>query len=309
MSKTMSKFECISDLDLCASTKLGECPRWDEITQKLFWVDILAPAIHSFQPSTRQHQILRVDEHIGCFSLIKDSADGANDDAHFIAGMRSGIWLLNVDGKQVRKLADNPEDLTVSRFNDGRCDQQGRFWAGTLDEPKAGDKAHLYRFDASGLSDMGDGLLTSNGVAFSPDQRWMYHADTPKFTIYRYAFDAATGTLGERETWVKFTPVDGDRGRPDGAAVDSQGFYWTALYEGGRIVRISPAGEVVETYPLPARCPTMCAFGGDDLRTLYVTTARAGRPEAELQQYPQSGGVFAMRVAVPGLVEPRFLSK
>ncbi|MQR00376.1 SMP-30/gluconolactonase/LRE family protein [Glaciimonas soli] len=293
----MSKFECLSN----TSTQLGECPRWDEVEKKLYWVDILAPAIHVFSPDTGQQQTLQVAEHIGCFSLVNDG-----DDAKFIAGMRSGIWLLGADGKQLRKLADNPEDQAHSRFNDGRCDSQGRFWAGTLDEPKAGGKAHLYRFDASGLKSMDGGLLTSNGAAFSPDQRWMYHSDTPKFTIYRHAYDEATGTLGEREDWVRFTPTESDRGRPDGAAVDSQGYYWSALYEGGRVVRISPEGKIVETYPLPARCPTMCAFGGDDLRTLYVTTARAGRPETELQQYPQSGSVFAMQVAIPGLPERRF---
>ncbi len=293
----MSKFECL----LNTTAQLGECPRWDEVEKKLYWVDILAPAIHVFSPGTGQQLTLPVAENIGCFSLVKDGGD-----AKFIAGMRSGIWLLDADGKQLRKLADNPEDQAHSRFNDGRCDSQGRFWAGTLDEPKAGGKAHLYRFDASGLKAMDGGLLTSNGAAFSPDQRWMYHSDTPKFTIYRHAYDDVTGTLGEREDWVRFTPTESDRGRPDGAAVDSQGYYWSALYEGGRVVRISPEGKIVETYPLPARCPTMCALGGDDLRTLYVTTARAGRPETELQQYPQSGSVFAMQVAIPGLPEPRF---
>ncbi|PUA17368.1 SMP-30/gluconolactonase/LRE family protein [Glaciimonas sp. PCH181] len=292
----MSKFTCVID----TPAKLGECPRWDDINQRLYWVDILAPAIHLFSPIDGQHTILPVAEHIGCFSLT--------DDGGFVAGMRSGIWLLNAAGEQVRKLADNPEDQASSRFNDGRCDSQGRFWAGTLDEPKAGSNAHLYRFDERGLSSMDDGILTSNGLAFSPDQRWLYHSDTPNFVIYRHAYDAASGTLGDKEVWVRFTPTAEDRGRPDGAAMDSEGYYWSALYEGGRIVRISPAGEVVETYPLPVRCPTMCAFGGADLQTLYVTSASAGRPAAELLQYPQSGGVFAMRVSVAGLPEPRFRS-
>jgi len=290
----MSTFACVIE----TPAKLGECPRWDDIRQRLYWVDILAPAIHFFSPGTGEHQTLPVAEHIGCFSFT--------DDGGFVAGMRSGIWLLNAAGEQISKLADNPEDQAHSRFNDGRCDSQGRFWAGTLDEPKAGNNAHLYRFDARGLADMDGGLLTSNGLAFSPDQRWIYHSDTPNFVIYRHSFDAVSGAIGSKEVWSRFTPTAEDRGRPDGAAIDSQGYYWSALYEGGRIVRISPAGDVVESYPLPARCPTMCAFGDDDLRTLYVTSASAGRSEAELQQYPQSGGVFAMRVEVAGLVEPRF---
>ncbi|MBC7490709.1 MAG: SMP-30/gluconolactonase/LRE family protein [Glaciimonas sp.] len=290
----MSKFTCVID----KPAKLGECPRWDAISQRLYWVDILAPAIHFFCTVNGEHKILPVAEHIGCFSLM--------DDGGFVAGMRSGIWLLNAVGEQVRKLADNPEDQAHSRFNDGRCDMEGRFWAGTLDEPKAGSNAHLYRFDARGLVAMDDSILTSNGLAFSSDQRWIYHSDTPNFVIYRHAYDVTSGTLGSKEIWVRFAPTAEDRGRPDGAAIDSEGYYWSALYEGGRIVRISPAGEVVETYSLPARCPTMCAFGGRDLQTLYVTSASAGRSDFELQQYPQSGGVFAMRVNVAGLAEPRF---
>ena len=294
MSNAISNFTCV----ISTPAQLGECPRWDEIGQRLYWVDIVAPAIHSFHPASGDYQTLPVAEHIGCFSLA--------DDGGFVAGMRSGIWLLSATGEQVRKLADNPEDQAHSRFNDGRCDSEGRFWAGTLDEPKAGNNAHLYRFDQRGLTAIDDGLLTSNGLAFSPDQRWIYHSDTPKFIIYRHSFDAITGAVGGKEIWVRFTPSAEDRGRPDGAAIDSEGYYWSTLYEGGRVVRISPAGEIVETYPLPVLCPTMCAFGGEDLKTLYVTSASQGRPEDELKKYPQSGAVFALRVDVAGLIEPRF---
>lgn len=294
MSNPVSNFTCV----ISTPAKLGECPRWDDVNQRLYWVDILAPAIHSYDPVTGEHRTFDVAEHIGCFSLA--------DDGGFVAGMRSGIWLLSATGEQVRKLADNPEDLTQSRFNDGRCDSEGRFWAGTLDEPKAGNNAHLYRLDDRGLVVMDDGLLTSNGLAFSPDQCWIYHSDTPNFVIYRHAYNVESGAVGNKETWVRFTPSAEDRGRPDGAAIDSQGYYWSTLYEGGRVVRISPAGQIVETYSLPVLCPTMCAFGGADLRTLFVTSARQGRPEAELQRYPQSGGVFSLQVKVAGLIEPRF---
>jgi sugar lactone lactonase YvrE len=219
--------------------------------------------------------------------------------------MRTGIFLLDAKGRVVRKLCANPENPATSRFNDGRCDACGRFWLGTLDEPKAASAASLYRYADGALTKIDAGLLTSNGMAFSPDYRWCYHSDTPRFTIYRHSYGIETGEVGPREDWVKFEPTPTDRGRPDGASVDSEGYYWSALYEGGRVVRISPEGKVVEEFELPARCPTMCAFGGDDLRTLYVTTARQGRPASELEQYPQSGGVFAMRVSVAGLVEKR----
>jgi sugar lactone lactonase YvrE len=176
---------------------------------------------------------------------------------------------------------------------------------GTIDEAKVGDAAGLYRYADGALARIDAGLLTSNGMAFSPDYRWCYYSDTPRFTIYRHAYDIGSGETGPREDWVKFTPTAADCGRPDGASVDSEGFYWSALYEGGRVVRISPDGEIVSEYPVPAQCPTVCAFGGDDLRTLYVTTARSGRPAEEIARYPLSGGVFAMRVPVPGRIEAR----
>jgi sugar lactone lactonase YvrE len=288
----MQTFECV----LPAGAALGECPRWDERRALLWWIDIQAPALHRFDPATGEDIAIPMPENIACFSLTEDGG--------FIAGMRTGIYLLDAQGQIVRQLCKNPEDPATSRFNDGRCDARGRFWLGTQDEKKESN-ANLYRFDDGVLASMDSGLRTSNGMAFSPDNRWCYHSDTPRFTIYRHAYDIDTGEIGPREDWVKFTPTETDRGRPDGACVDSEGFYWSALYEGARIVRISPEGEVVAAFPLPARCPTMCAFGGADLRTVYVTTARQGRSDEELKQYPQSGGVFAMRVDVPGLVEPR----
>jgi sugar lactone lactonase YvrE len=292
MEKLMSSFECVLD-----AAALGECPRWDERRKKLWWVDIQAPALHCFDPQTGEDRAISMPEHIGCFSLTEDGG--------FIAGMRTGIFLLDEYGRVARKLCENPENPGTSRFNDGRCDARGRFWLGTLDESKAHDAAGLYRYADGALTRIDAGLLTSNGMAFSPDYRWCYHSDTPRFTIYRHAYDIDSGEAGPREDWVKFTPTAADRGRPDGASVDSEGFYWAALYEGGRVVRISPDGEIVSEYPLPAQCPTMCAFGGGDLRTLYVTTVRSGRPAEEIARYPLSGGVFAMRVPVPGQTEAR----
>lgn len=287
-------FTCLVD----AKADLGECPVWSVREQALYWVDIKGQAIHRYDPATGENATLPVAEQIGCIGLARSGG--------FIAGMRSGLWRLDAQGKIRKKLADNPEDWSSSRFNDGRCDRSGRFWAGTLDEPKAGRNAHLYRYDGHGLQAMADNLLTSNGLAFSPDDCWLYHADTPAFTVFRYAFEPDGGNLGPREPWISLSSTARDRARPDGAAVDSLGRYWTALYEGGRIQCYSPNAELLAEYSLPARCPTMIAFGGPRLTTLFVTTARAGRPSEELAAYPESGGLFAMTVETPGLPEPEF---
>lgn len=291
---TGQAFTCVLD----ARAKLGEGPLWSVAEQALYWVDIKGRALNRFDPATGLNRAWTMPEEIACLGLRKGGG--------FVAGMRSGLWALDGQGAPLALMAANPEDTATSRFNDGRTDPAGRFLAGTLDEPKAGGKAHLYRFDRRGLAAVADGILTSNGLAFSPDGRTLYHSDTPAFTVYRYRYDPATGDLSDREIFVRLQPAEGDRGRPDGAAVDSEGCYWTALYEGGRVQRYAPTGALLSEHPVPARCPTMVAFGGADLRTLYLTTASAGRPAEELERFPQSGGVFALPVAAPGLPEPLF---
>jgi sugar lactone lactonase YvrE len=278
--------------------ELGECPIWSVEDQALFFVDIKGKALHGFTPSTGRHHVARMPEEIGCIGLKVGGG--------FIAGLRSGIWLLDGNGRIERKLAENPEDQRTSRFNDGRVDPAGRFLAGTIDEPKDGGRARLYRYDRRGLVPMVGGLLTSNGVAFSPDGRILYHSDTPTFTVWRYAYDPARGEATNPVKFIRLSSTSGDHGRPDGAAVDAEGCYWTALFEGGRIQRYAPDGSLITEYPVPARCPTMVCFGGPDLKTLYVTSARTGRSAGERAAMPYSGCLFSMEVDVPGLPERRF---
>jgi len=284
------------ELDLRA--QLGECPIWSAEEQALYFVDIKGCALHRYKPASGEHDVKPMPEEIGCIGFRKGGG--------FIAGFRSGLWLLDSQGRRERKLADNPENQSTSRFNDGRVDPAGRFLAGTIDEPKEGGKAHLYRYDRRGLATLAGGLLTSNGVAFSPDGRTLYHSDTPTFTVWRYAYDPLNGEARDKTLFVRLQPTEDDRGRPDGAAVDAEGCYWTALFEGGRVQRYAPDGALLAEYAVPARCPTMVCFGGPDLRTLYVTSARTGRSEDELKTFPHSGSLFAMPVDVPGLPESRF---
>jgi sugar lactone lactonase YvrE len=283
------------DVALDLNAELGECPQWSVEEQALYFVDIKGKALHRFEPVTGEHSTMLMPEEIACFGFRKGGG--------FIAAFRSGLWLLDASGNRLEKLAANPEDQRSSRFNDGRVDPAGRFLAGTIDEPKDGGKAHLYRYDRRGLNVLASGLLTSNGVAFSPDGRTLYHSDTPTFTVWRYAYDPATGEATDKALFVRLEPTAADRGRPDGAAVDAEGCYWTALFEGGRIQRYAPDGRLLAEYPVPARCPTMVAFGGPDLKTLFVTSARTGRSEEELATLPHSGSLFSMPVEVPGRPE------
>jgi sugar lactone lactonase YvrE len=272
------------ELILDAGCQLGESPVWCPQRELLLFVDISGRRLLKFNPASRALECCAIEEDIGCVAPSKGGG--------FVAGLRSGIWLLNEKGEKQRMLAANPEDSQVSRFNDGRVDGAGRFLAGTLDEGKA-SRAALYRYDRRGLIRLTDGLITSNGLAFSPDGRTLYHSDTPRFTVYRYDYDASSGTAENRRVFVELKPTASDRGRPDGAAVDAQGCYWTALYEGGRVQRYDPEGRLMSEHTVPVRNPTMPAFGGLGLKTLFVTTARDATGSG--------GGLYAAEVDVPGL--------
>jgi sugar lactone lactonase YvrE len=283
---------CVLD----ARASLGECPIWSVAEQALWWVDINAPSLNRFDPATGANAAIPMPSSIGSFALRKEGG--------FVLALRDGLHLADARGAVGRRMAPAPYDPDHHRFNDGRCDPQGRFFVGSMNERRDGPSGALYRLDPGGrLVEVFGGITISNGLAWSPDGSTMYHADTPAQTIRAFDYDTASGLPTHARVLRHFTD-EGDR--PDGGAVDSEGCYWSALYRGGRIVRLSPSGAVLAEIPVPAMCPTMCAFGGADLRTIYVTTARQQRGADELARLPQSGGIFAVRVPVPGLPEPAF---
>lgn len=259
---------------------------WLPEEQQLLFIDTPGRRIYRFDPNSRALAILDVDEDIGCVA----PASGGG----FVAGMRSGIWLLDEAGIKRRQLAANPENTATSRFNDGRVDPKGRLLVGTLDESKQSGQAGLYRCDRDGLARLVEGLMTSNGLAFSPDGRTMYHSDTPRLVIYRCDYDPDTGKATRRAEFARVEPTPVDNGGPDGAAVDFEGCYWTAVYGGSRLQRYGADGRLLGTYPIPVSNPTMPAFGGADMKTLFVTTARE-------KSGGSGGGLYAMRVEVPGV--------
>ncbi len=288
-SQPGASFTLALDLN-CA---LGESPVWVPDRGLLIFVDITGHRLYRFDPQSNNLEHANVDEDIGCVAVARGGG--------YVAGMRSGMWLLNESGTKRRKLADNPEENATSRFNDGRVDPAGRYLAGTLDETKKNGQAALYRCDHRGLTKVDEGFMTSNGLAFSPDGRTLYFSDTPRFVIYRFDYDPQTGEAANRREFVRLEPTATDRGRPDGAAVDADGCYWSALYEGSRVARYDPAGQLMSTHSLPVRCVTMPAFGGADMKTLFVTTAREKNPPPGTGA---GGGLYSLRVDVPGIPNP-----
>lgn len=276
---------------------LGESPCWDASRGGLWWVDIEAGALHFARPSGGEHWIAEYDEAIGCVALREDGG--------LIAGTRSGIRRIEANGTMQPPDRKNPDDATTHRFNDGRAGPDGRFWLGTLNDDKTTPDAGLYSWDGHRLISHKNDLIISNGLAFSPDGQYCYHSDTPRRLVYRHIFDPGANRLGPAETWIDFNQLD-VAGHPDGAAVDASGDYWCALFGGSAIVRFDSDGRLRERYPLPALNPTMCAFGDPDYQTLYITTAREDMDDAQLERWPDSGGLFGMRTGVQGQPEPKF---
>ena len=285
---------------------LGESPFWHPQEQRLYWVDIPGRRLARVSVDGLQAQAAvehwSLGEEPGCIA----PAEGGG----LVLALRSGIYRAKVWGGPLHKLADAPYDTGKLRFNDGKCDAQGRFWVGSLYEPKDQALGELYRLGDQGLHKMMDGVTTANGLAWSPDGRTAYWADTAAHQVRAFDVEPGTGRLSgarlfhqmapkpEGWVWGSATPYGG---RPDGAAVDTEGGYWSAQYEGQRLLRLSPTGQVLAEVPTPVPCPTMPCFGGADLKTLFITTSRQGRSSLELAQHPDAGCVFAMRVAVPGL--------
>ena len=278
---------------------LGESPLWHPREHRLYWCDIPGKSLHRFDPSSGDLAHWQFGTEV---SAVAPRLDGT-----LLLAMRDGLWRFDTADGSRGKLADPPYDTKLERFNDGKCDPQGRFWVGTIYEPRDPALASLHCYDAGKLTRRADGITVSNGLAWSPNGRTMYWSDTKAHTVYAFDFEPQGGTLSGRREFARWPlkeagqDLDTYGGRPDGAAVDVEGCYWVAMFEGQRVLRLSPEGRMLREVILPCRCPTMPAFGGPDLRTLYITTARENRPPAELAMQPFAGCVLALDVDVPGL--------
>jgi sugar lactone lactonase YvrE len=253
----------------------------------------------------------------------------AGQPSGWVLALRSGIYRARTWGGSLHRIARLPYDPQNQRANDGKCDPLGRFWVGTRDERPGGGGAAMYCIDARGnparsgppaqVQPMWEGASTLNGLAWSPEPHTLYSADTPTHRIEARDWSAVDNRLGPARTLHQFplkpalwqpgeSGYGGYGGRPDGAAVDADGNYWCAMYEGGRVLQLSPSGELLQAIATPAVCPTMVCLGGAERRTLFVTTARHGRPDAELERTPLAGRVLVLEapVAVPGLAVNAF---
>jgi sugar lactone lactonase YvrE len=277
---------------------LGESPLWEEREQVLYWVDIDRGQIHRFDPVSGQNTTHTLDTKV---SSIARRAQGG-----LVASLRKTFAYFDPASGRVEVLDAVETDQPENRFNDGKCDRQGRFWAGSMNEVHVGrPEAGLYRFDRPGeVTRMISEVTISNGTGWSPDGRTMYHTDTLRFAVFAYDFDPAAGTIANRRVFYEVEPTA--NGLPDGLTVDAEGFVWSALVNYGRMLRFDPAGKLERMVQFPPTRGTCCTFGGRDYSDLYITTARECLTAEEIGQQPLAGSLFRCAPGVQGLAETPF---
>jgi sugar lactone lactonase YvrE len=287
------RITCLVD----SACTLGEGPVWDDEGGYLYWVDIKAPALLRYHAAGGETRRWDVPEPVGAAVLRKQGG--------LLLALQGGFAFFDPDTGALQRLFDPEPESRQNRLNDGKCDEAGRFWVGSMHDPEQDPSGHLYRLDPSlELEQFPMGFVVTNGPAWSGDGRTFYFTDSAQGRIYAFDFDMAAGTLGRRRLFVQVPP---SQGHPDGQCVDAEDHVWTAHWNGGCVTRYRPDGTVDRTIALPAPLVTSCCFGGEDLGTLYVTTARVGLKAAALEAAPLSGGLFAITgLGVTGHATARF---
>lgn len=284
---------------LQAGASTGECPIWSETEARLYWIDVQEPALHRFDPATGHDEHWTLPADIGCYAL--------GEDGRVLVALRNGLAWLDLVSGALANAADPPYDPRRFTFNDGRAGPQGRFWTGPMHQPYEGvppggpERLPLWRFDpATGeFAPMTDPVGTSNGLAWSMDGETMYHSDTSQHLIWAYRFHGDEGRLSDKRVLAE---VPGPQGSgPDGGCCDAEGYYWSAIFGGGRLIRFDPKGRVERQVEMPVQHPTMCAFGGSTGRTAFVTSAGRMVSPAERRKPPFDGGLFSFEAPAPGL--------
>jgi L-arabinonolactonase len=275
--------------------KLGEVPVWDSEDQALWWVDIEGRRLHRYHPDTGTTEHWSFDQRIGSFALRKRGG--------LVCAFERGFAFFDPPTGRIEWVAQ-PDTDPGNRFNDGKCDRNGRFWAGTMDDGLTRRSGSLYRLDADlSVHVMETGICISNALAWSPDDTRFYFCDTPERHLRVYDYDAPSGAISNRRL---FADLGGDPGNPDGGTVDCEGYVWSAQWDGWRLVRYAPDGTVDRVIMLPVQKPTSVMFGGGDLRTLFVTSAIWDLEAEALAHQPFAGSLLALEPGVAGLAETRF---
>lgn len=276
---------------------VGEGPLWDEEQGVLYWVDILSNQLYIYNPASGENRAFDVGQHVG--TVVLRAAGGV------MLAVYDGFASYDL-ASQTLTLINNPEvDLPNNRFNDGKCDPAGRFWAGTMAYTDQSTQGSLYRLDADlSIHKMLGNIGISNGIVWSLDQQTLYYIDSMAYTVRAFDYNNATGDISNERVVIQVTA---EQGLPDGMAIDAEGMLWVAHFGGGAVRRWDPiTGQVLATILLPAKQITACAFGDENFETLYITSAANGLDDAALALQPHAGALFSVKPGVRGVPTFKF---
>jgi sugar lactone lactonase YvrE len=265
---------------------LGEGPVWDAKRKTICWIDILKGEIHEYSPSEGWQKTISVNQMIGAVAICQNG--------HFIAALKKGFGFVDRNSGDVSMIASPEADLPGNRFNDGKCDPAGRFWAGTMSHTDEPEQGSLYVIDSAlSVQKKIEKTSISNGMAWSSDHKTFFYIDTPTFTVAAFDFNKTTGQISNKRIVIRVLQNDGS---PDGMTIDSEGMLWIAHWDGWQITRWNPdTGKKIYAVPLPVARVTCCTFGGNDLQDLYISSARNGLSEDQLKKQPLAGSLFVMK--------------
>ena len=275
-----------------AHALVGEGPIWDAAQGVLYWVDILSSMLYVYDPATRENRAYVVGQHVG--TVVPRASGG------LMVAVYDGFAAFDLATQQLTRLADPEADLPGNRFNDGKCDPAGRFWAGTMAYTDQTIQGSLYRMDADlSVHKMLGDIAISNGIVWSLDATTMYYIDSLAYTVRAFDYTVATGDITNERVMIR---VEEEMGLPDGMAIDAEGMLWVAHFGGSCVRRWHPqTGKVIDQIDLPTSQITACAFGGADLGTLYITSAANGFDAQMLAKEPYAGGLFQVDPGVKGV--------
>jgi sugar lactone lactonase YvrE len=277
---------------LTVRARLGEGPLWDPAREQLNWVDVYNHRVHQFDPSTGRDRFIDTGDVVSAIALAGEN--------RLLVALRDQLVFLDLSTGSIEPLF-HLQLAEGTRLNDGKCDARGRFWVGSIS--KKPHEAALYRYDHGSLQVMETGLTISNGLGWSPDGKTFYLTDSPERKIYAYRFDAETGSIDDRRVLIDL----GDEAvEPDGLAIDRRGHLWSALWNGWSIVHFDPQGREIERIRVPVQRPTSVAFGGHDLKELYVTSASVGLSQSEIERGFYAGDLFRIATESAGMPPTEF---
>ncbi|MCH2195764.1 SMP-30/gluconolactonase/LRE family protein [Kordia sp.] len=285
--------ELIAELEYKIPAKLGEGAFWDYKNDVLYWIDIIGESLHIYSPKDKTDKEIKMPAPIG-------TVVPSEEENKVIVALNDGVYVVDITTEDITKLTDVEAENKGTRLNDGKCDPNGNLWIGSMDYSQTNPGGGLYKVDASGKTDKMLGNITiSNGIVWSKDNKTMYYIDTPTTNIRAYDFDETTNTISNERVVVT---IPKEEGFPDGMAIDENDMLWVGLWNGNCIANYNPqTGKLIQKIKVPAHNVTSCAFGGEDLDILYITTASLDMTDAEKKQYPMAGSLFKIKLKTKGV--------